>query len=71
MYSNSTETVRITRRCPLCGRQHEQTFNKADLDHGLELYQRGVLLQRAFPTFTATQREFLKTGICSTCWDAI
>ena len=62
-------TIRITRRCPFCGQHHEQTFNKEELDCGLKLHEAGALMQDAFPNFTPSQREFLMTGICDSCWD--
>ena len=61
--------IKIVRRCPLCGKHHEAEFNKSELDAGLELRDRGYMIQDAFPTFTPEQREFLLTGMCPACWN--
>jgi len=66
---DTSRTVRITRRCPFCGKHHEQTFNKEELDRGIALRDAGALMQDAFPNFSPSQREFLMTGICDACWD--
>lgn len=38
-------------------------------DEGFLLYQAGELLQVAFPTLTAIERELLLTGTHGPCWD--
>ena len=34
-------------------------------------WENGVLIQDAFPTLTASQREFLMSGITDTQWDEL
>lgn len=65
------DTVRITGRCPFCGKQHEMEFPRKELDEGIIRYDNGALLQDAWPTFTPEQREFLKTRICPDCWNSL
>ena len=38
---------------------------------GIEAYQKGALMQDAFPELTAGQREMLISGTCDTCWDKL
>lgn len=35
---------------------------------GIEAYQKGALMQDAFPELTAGQREMLISGTCDNCW---
>ena len=35
------------------------------------VYEAGMRMQDAFPSFTADEREFIMTGICPTCWDSM
>ena len=37
----------------------------------LSNYERGELLQTAFPNLTADEREFIKTGITADEWDSM
>lgn len=37
----------------------------------LDLYEGGALLQNAFPNLTPGEREFIKTGITQSEWEAI
>jgi hypothetical protein len=36
---------------------------------GLYRYRQGDHIQDAFPTLSPSDREFLMSGICSSCWD--
>lgn len=51
-------------KCPMCGKYHAIEVPEA----GLIAYERGALIQDAFPKLTASEREMLKTGICPKCW---
>ena len=58
--------------CPFCGKKHKLVFNGAKADEykkGRTAYEAGYRIQDAFPTFTASEREFILTGICDSCWD--
>jgi len=57
--------------CPFCGKVYSVQLPTKELKEGIEAYKYGALLQNAFPTFTASQREALKTGICDTCWEKL
>lgn len=37
----------------------------------LDAWQRGTLLQYAFPNLSADEREFIKTGITAEEWDTM
>ena len=53
--------------CPFCGLIHEVAVNEMDyLD-----WQDGKLAQDAFPYLSASDREMLISGICSSCWDGM
>lgn len=65
------QMIKIARRCPLYGKHYEMSFSKAELDRGIELRDKGAMMQDAFPNFTPSQREFLMTGICDSCWKTI
>lgn len=54
----------IVTECPLCGQQHAIEVS----DMGLIAYNRGALIQDAFPDLTKEEREMLMTGICPECW---
>ena len=64
-------TIKLARRCPVCGCHHEMEFPKKELDEGIAARAAGALIQNAFPSFSRAEREFLKTGICSPCWEKI
>ena len=60
----------LERKCPFTG-----TFNTMELplthreyDRGIAKWENGALIQVAFPTLTAEQREFIKTGITPETW---
>ena len=58
--------------CPFCGKKRKLVFNGAKADEykkGRKAYEAGYHIQAAFPTFTASEREFILTGICDSCWD--
>lgn len=67
------ETTTLSRECPFCHKEHHITI---DMDED-EFYDRydamraGELIQNAFPMLDPNQREFIKTGICDTCWDSL
>ena len=58
--------------CPFCSKKHKLVFNGKKADEykkGRTAYEAGYAIQAAFPTFTASEREFILTGICDACWD--
>lgn len=59
--------VLITKRCPFCERSYRRAFPA----EGYYAWQKGALVQDAFPNETADAREFLTTGICLECWDSM
>jgi hypothetical protein len=55
----------ITNSCILCGKESSVSVDS----HSLYLYNQGAMIQDAFPTLTANEREVIKTGIHGECWD--
>ena len=68
---SSHDIVVLVRKCPWCGKEHSITANAKSLKQGIADIQRGALVQDAFPSFSADEREFLITGICSKCWSSM
>lgn len=59
----------ITRVSPV-----SKKINTMDLDitqEQIDKWERGELIQNAFPNLSASQREFIKTGITDEEWDSI
>lgn len=61
------KTIQCPKRLGGCGSTQEIKIKTADLDR----YNRGVLMQNAFPYLDAGQRERLISGFCSNCWDKL
>ena len=51
--------------CPLCGTYSEVHINM----HDYMAWRNGAPIQDAMPYLSAGDRELLKTGICTPCWD--
>jgi hypothetical protein len=59
----NTETCIIRSTCPCCG-----TLNHIHaLQSEFDAWQAGALVQDAFPTMSATDRESLISGLCPDC----
>ena len=54
-------------RCPFCGKKTEIQIEEAQYFNWLS----GAMVQDAFPTLSATDREVLLTGMCPKCQDSI
>ena len=65
---NNNDLIVLIRKCPRCGKEHSITANKKALRQGITDTWLGALVQNAFPSFSADEREMLITGICSKCW---
>lgn len=60
----------IHRQCPICSTPKTMALDITE--HQVAEWQAGKLIHRVFPRLDDSQREFLKTGICSDeCWDGI
>ena len=57
----------ITRVSMVSGK--ERSMNLPITYEQLELWQNGVTIQNAMPHLTASEREFILTGITDTEWD--
>ena len=57
--------ITIDRNCPKCG----QT-NTLELDaRGYQLWQDGLVIQKALPSLSDSQREIVISGIDGRCWE--
>jgi hypothetical protein len=63
--------VTIYRKSPFTGEQGEMTFAvDADVFKAAHIaWEKGAMIQDAFPFLSAGEREFLKTGITPEEWD--
>lgn len=61
----------IIRTCPHCGETYSFNVPTDDYIRGMEAYKNGALLQDAFPTFSPSVRETIKTGFCNDCSDIL
>ena len=59
--------ITFDRECPCCGDVNSITVDKVAFDS----WRNGELIQNAFPNMSSSEREVLKTGICSPCWDGM
>ena len=59
--------MKITRIDPFT--QKENTMELDITQAQLDRWQKGELIQNAFPYLTADEREFIKTGITPDSWD--
>lgn len=51
--------------CPMCGDSRNMTVSRSAYIR----WRNGTLIQDAFPSNTAEEREAIKTGYCQACWD--
>ena len=59
------KTTTITRACVQCRKHQEVTAPTA----GVVAWERGALIQDAFPAMSVDDREILISGVCGTCFD--
>jgi len=69
----SETSVRVTAISDMSGAQSTMDLNitPEDFKYGLTVWQDGELIQNAFPMLDAGEREFLKTGVSLSEWDAM
>ena len=63
----------VERKCPFTGALNtmQLPMTAAEYNRALNLWEDGALIQVAFPTLIAEQREFVKTGITPEMWTKI
>lgn len=60
----------LTKKSPMSGKEH--TMDLPITEEDLMLYENGSqCIQDAFPMLTASQREFILTGIIDEEWDEL
>ena len=57
--------------CVGCGESSEFILLTATDLRGWQLYQKGELVEKAFPHWPAAKRELLLTGTHTDCWERI
>lgn len=58
------EPIEVSKKCPMCGKKSIVSCDP----EGYSAWEAGELIQRAFLSMSAEDRELLITGICSACW---
>ena len=59
----------IMKKCPFC---LETRLLELDVTpQQLVEWHNGKLIQNAMPHLTTSEREFIKTGICDSCWNTL
>lgn len=67
MIAGNKDMITVANQCPFCGKEY--TF-KVPAD-GYDKYFKGVVVQSAFPTISATEREHFVSGLCAECQEKI
>ena len=57
----------ITRRCPFTGVQNKKEIDVTE--EQIRIWHEGTLIQDAMPELTASEREFIMTGITDEVWN--
>jgi hypothetical protein len=57
--------MNVITTCPFCNTTQEVEVPA----EAMERYHNGALIQDALHMLTAEERELIKTGICTSCWD--
>lgn len=55
--------IRLEIECPFCGATHYVVVSEEEL----KAYENGALIQNAFVSLNATEREQLISGLCPEC----
>jgi hypothetical protein len=58
----------VKKSCPFCGKSTKLVID--DVDNYID-FMHGTSVQDAFPTLSASDREFLLTGMCKKCQEKI
>jgi hypothetical protein len=66
-------TILVERKCPFTGTLNtmQLPMTVAEYNSAFAKWEAGALIQNAFPTLNADQREFVKTGITPAVWDSM
>lgn len=62
-----TRNAHVEIICPCCRRTQSIAVNFTDFME----WQKGALVQEAFPYLNANEREAFITGICPNCWEKL
>lgn len=67
MIAGNKDVITIAKQCPFCGKEY--TFEVPA--EGYYEYMMSALVQNAFPTISATEREHFVSGLCTECQEKI
>ena len=57
----------IILKCPFTGVQNKQEIDVTE--EQIRIWHEGTVIQEAMPNLTASEREFIQTGITDEVWD--
>ena len=57
----------VTRKSPFSGKVHSMELDITQAQ--IAAYESGIVIQRAFPNLTPSEREFIMTGITPEEWE--
>lgn len=60
------DMIKLQINCRGCGTEFHFTLPRADI----KAWKQGEMIQKALPYLHSSERELIKTRICSVCWDA-
>ena len=63
MIAGNKNTITMANQCPWCGKEYTWEVPT----EGYDRWRKGALIQNAFPTLSATEREYFLTGYCEEC----
>lgn len=63
MIAGNKDMITILNECPFCHKEYAFEVPTS----GYHKYMTGALVQNAFPTLSATEREHFVSGLCANC----
>ena len=66
--TKTQQSIILEGSCPLCGKTTKLTLTHSQFD---VIKNCNLINSNTVPFLTATQREFLISGICDYCWDEL
>ena len=66
-------SIMIQRTSPFSGESNgmQIDMSQEEFNRSFAMYSSGAMIQDAFPTLDANEREFIKTGITPAEWDEL
>lgn len=67
MIAGNKDVIIVGKQCPFCGKEYMFEVPA----EGYFKFMTGILVQSAFPTISATEREHFVSGLCTECQEKI